>query len=588
MTAATTTLNPGAGGDKMLTDTLTTVDGAGAPTDARAQVMKVAYGAASAATMVTNDTPLPAVVRGTNGVEAGVTQYGYLRVTQEPSSLFSEQFDSLDTTHRWTTKLATGTAAVANGVLAISSSTTASAYGGLSTQVTFSPNGLNFLALGCTLIIPTWTQANTKRFWGWGSVPTTPTTAIPVTNGAGFEIDDAGNLLAVVYESTVRTQAINLNTVRPANGVPFYSAIARRADRIDFFINSTLDAIATVLIPTLDISTLPAYLIAVNAASAPAAAATMNVTAFGIADTGQNSQSVKDPINPFWQANVTKPSTAVAATQSALAVALHPSSPLNGQSATGVAVAGNPVRIAGSDGTNTRNLLTDTSGFMLAPLPLPQIVADVASAALTTTTTTAAATPSHGLAYRVVIPVTAVTGTTPTLDVGVEESDDSGTNWLRVYDFPRITATGIYRSPTLQLRGNRVRYVQTVGGTTPSFTRAVQRLQSSGPVRQISQIVDRTITLTTLSSNTPSLNVQGCTNAQLVVSIGAATTPPTLQLQGSDDNGASWYAVGATLAAVASSTVQLTVNNVNSQLLRATVTAAGNTVTPGYVLVKGF
>jgi len=66
------------------------------------------------------------------------------------------------------------------------------------------------------------------------------------------------------------------------------------------------------------------------------------------------------------------------------------------------------------------------------------------------------------------------------------------------------------------------------------------------------------------------------------------TTPPTLQLQGSDDNGATWYAVGATLAAIASSTVQLTVNNVNSQLLRANVTAAGTTVTPNYVLIKGF
>lgn len=302
-------------------------------------------------TMATKDgagvhTPFH-IVRGSNGVEAGVTTYGYFRVTQEPSSLFTEPFDTLDTTNRWTTKLATGTAAVSAGVLSISSSTTASAYGGLSTQATFTPNGLNFIALGCTLIIPTWTQANTKRFWGWGSVPATPTTAIPVTNGCGFEIDDTGNFLAVVYESTVRTQAININTAKPADGVPFYTAIARRADRIDYYINNTLVPVATVLIPTLDVSTLPAYLIAVNAASAPAAAATMNVTAFGIADTGQNSQSIKDPTNPFWQAAVTKPSTAVTAAQSALAVALHPSSNLNGQSAHDAVLAGAPVRTAG-------------------------------------------------------------------------------------------------------------------------------------------------------------------------------------------------------------------------------------------------
>jgi hypothetical protein len=323
------------------------------------------------------------IIQGSNGVEAGVTQYGYLRVTQEPSSLFSEQFDSLDTTNRWTTKLATGTAAVANGVLAISSSTTASAYGGLSTQPTFAPNGLNFIALGCTLIIPTWTQANTKRFWGWGSVPTTPTTAIPVTNGAGFEIDESGNLLAVAYEGTVRTQSINLNAFKPADNVPFYTAIARRADRIDYYINSTLDAVATVLIPTLDVSTLPAYMIAVNGATAPAAAATMNITAFGIADTGQNAQSIKDPTNPFWQATVTKPSTAVAATQSALAVALHPSSFLNGQSAHDAVIAGNPVRLAGRALSaayttvatgDTADLMTTLQGVLtVRPYTIPEL-----------------------------------------------------------------------------------------------------------------------------------------------------------------------------------------------------------------------
>jgi hypothetical protein len=328
---------------------------------------------------------------GTNGAEAGVTTYGYLRVTNEPSSWFTEPFDTLDTTNRWTTKLATGTAAVSNGVLAISSSTTASAYGGLSTQPTFTPNGLNFVALGCTLIIPTWTQANTKRFWGWGSVPATPTTAIPVTNGAGFEIDDAGNFLAVVYETNVRTQAININPSKVPDGQPFYTAIARRADRIDFYVNDTLIPAATVLIPTLDVSTLPAYLIAVNGAVAPAAAATMNVTAFGVADTGQNAQSIKDPTNPFWQAAVTKPSTAVTAAQSALAVAIHPTSVLNGQSAHDAVIAGAPVRVAGRALSaayatvatgDTADLMTTLQGVLTTrPYTIPELEWSYASAA---------------------------------------------------------------------------------------------------------------------------------------------------------------------------------------------------------------
>jgi len=275
--------------------------------------------------------------------------------------------------------------------LAISSSTTAAAYGGLSTQPTFAPNGLNFIALGCTLIIPTWTQANTKRFWGWGSVPVTPTTAIPVTNGCGFEIDDAGNFLAVVYESTVRTQAININSKKVADNFPFYTAIARRADRIDFYVNDTLTPAATILIPTLDVSTLPAYLIAVNGAVAPAAAATMNITAFGIADTGQNAQSIKDPTNPFWAAAVTKPSTAVTAAQSALAVALHPTSNLNGQSAHDAVIAGAPVRLAGRALSaayatvatgDTADLMTTLQGVLTTrPYTIPELEWSYASAA---------------------------------------------------------------------------------------------------------------------------------------------------------------------------------------------------------------
>jgi hypothetical protein len=330
-------------------------------------------------------------VVGTNGTEAGVTTYGYLRTTNEPSSWFTEPFDTLDTTNRWTTKLATGTAAVASGVLAISSSTTASAYGGLSTQPTFTPNGLNFVALGCTLIIPTWTQANTKRFWGWGSVPTTPTTAVPVTNGCGFEIDDAGNFLAVVYETNVRTRAIDINAKKVADGFPFYTAIARRADRIDYYVNDTLTPAATILIPTLDVSTLPAYLIAVNAASAPAAAATMQVTAFGIADTGQNAQSIKDPTNPFWAAAVTKPSTAVTAAQSALAVAIHPTSVLNGQSAHDAVIAGAPVRLAGRALSaayatvatgDTADLMTTLQGVLTTrPYTIPELEWSYAAAA---------------------------------------------------------------------------------------------------------------------------------------------------------------------------------------------------------------
>jgi hypothetical protein len=237
--------------------------------------------------------------------------------------------------------------------------------------------------------------------------------------------------------------------------------------------------------------------------------------------------------------------------------------------------------------SGTVTTVTTVAAVTAANLNFPGIIADVASAALTSTTTTSAFTPTFGTCYSVNIPVTAISGT-PTLDVSIEESDDSGTNWFKVYDFPRITATGMYRSPVMRLAGNRVRYVQTVGGGSPSVTRSINRLQASTNNEAVRQLIDRSIVLTTLNSTTPSLDTRDCGNrAQLVINVGAiTTTAPQIQLEGSDDNGASWYSIGAPLTAVASSTVQQTVVDINAALMRARVSTAGVGVTAGYVMIK--
>lgn len=251
-----------------------------------------------------------------------------------------------------------------------------------------------------------------------------------------------------------------------------------------------------------------------------------------------------------------------------------------------VVLQGGTTAVSGS--LTTVTTVTTVGTVTSANLAIPNNIADVASAALTTTTTVAAITPSAGISYSVVIPVTVVTGTLPTLDVSIEESDDAGTNWYKVYDFPRITAVGIYRSPVISLTGNRVRYVQTVGGTTPSFTRAVNRLQSNYPSLPTRQLIDRSLVLTTLNSTTPVLNTQDCGNrAQLIVNVGAiTTTAPALQIEGSDDGGITWYSIGAPLTAVASSTVQLTEKDINAAQMRVRVSTAGVGVTAGSVTLK--
>lgn len=243
----------------------------------------------------------------------------------------------------------------------------------------------------------------------------------------------------------------------------------------------------------------------------------------------------------------------------------------------------NPTSSTVTQGTRA----TVGSGWYVEPDNL--LVADIASAAITSTTTSSAVTPTPvGGAAEFNFQVTAVSGTSPTLDVAVEESDDSGTNWERIYEFPRVTTNGTYRSPRIPLRGNRIRYVRTLTGTTPSFTMVLNRITHQmvdPPV--VRQIVDRTVVLTTGNSVTPSLNTNGANNVQLVLNVGAiTTTAPQVQLEGSDDNGATWYVIGAPLVAVASSTVQLTVLNIQADRVRGRVSTAGVGVTAGFTLIK--
>jgi hypothetical protein len=233
--------------------------------------------------------------------------------------------------------------------------------------------------------------------------------------------------------------------------------------------------------------------------------------------------------------------------------------------------------------------VTTVSAVTSANLGIPGTIADGNLVAITTTTTVAAITPTFGTSYQVNIPVTAVAGTNPTMDVTIEESDDAGTNWFKVYDFPRITATGIYRSPVIPLTGNRVRYVQTIGGTgSPSFTRAINRLQSSATTLPVRQLIDRAINVNSGNPSTASLITADCGNRlQLVVNMGAiTTTAPAFQLQGSDDGGIGWYNIGSPLTGVASSTVQQTVLDINAALTRVNVSTTGSGATLNSLTIK--
>lgn len=83
---------------------------------------------------------------------------------------------------------------------------------------------------------------------------------------------------------------------------------------------------------------------------------------------------------------------------------------------------------------------------------------------------TQAYTNSQGHEYAAHLNVGTVTGTSPTLDVKVQESDASGSGYADISGatFAQKTAAG---TETIYFRSNKryVRVVATIGGTSPSF-----------------------------------------------------------------------------------------------------------------------
>lgn len=104
---------------------------------------------------------------------------------------------------------------------------------------------------------------------------------------------------------------------------------------------------------------------------------------------------------------------------------------------------------------------------------------DVVSSAARTTTGTSSAIvlADMGRSMNLAVETTAASGTTPTLDLTIEWSDDGGTTWF-VTDtsdaFTQITGTGNgLRVKQFLIKAATYRIRWTVAGTTPSFTFAI-------------------------------------------------------------------------------------------------------------------
>ena len=211
-------------------------------------------------------------------------------------------------------------------------------------------------------------------------------------------------------------------------------------------------------------------------------------------------------------------------------------------------------------------------------------VTDIVSAALTTTATSAGVAATNVQSAAFAVSITAVTGTNPTLDVVIQCSVNT-TTWHDIYHFERATANTTLITPNLELPCAQIRYVRTVGGTTPSFTMSLTRWSKNINGDEHKNFFDRTIVANTLNSATPSFWVEGTDAITAIVSSAAATTAASFQMEVSAD-GTNWATIGTAVASVANTTTIVFNAPVVTKFARVRVSAAGSGQTLNYVSVQ--
>jgi hypothetical protein len=259
------------------------------------------------------------------GVLATSGPDGSINVSPGVSSLMYEAFDGT-LANQWTTG---GTAfpAQANGQLTFNASTTASATSYITSINPLGHNAVSYMQAGWVVQVDTAAAlTNSTRWWGYGQNQTTPTSAAPVLNGVVFMLDaTAGAFLAAIYSAGTRTQTVTLT--KPTDGTYHRYQIYFRTSRA-YFLQDGI-TVATITYPNPAVSN-NLFLIAgqANAGTAPTAAPTLVASVASAADGADNNGTISDATYPSVRATVKKANTAVAATDTALAVGLHPTTQL--------------------------------------------------------------------------------------------------------------------------------------------------------------------------------------------------------------------------------------------------------------------
>lgn len=302
------------------------------------QLVKVEFGVAGNATVVSPSNPLPVNQLTVGNTSVNAFPAGFQRTTDEPRQTFYDPFDSnfLDTLVRWQQPVTGGggdAVAVASGSLTVGSGTTANGYAYLNSRPSFVPTIPAWLGVSFAISIENAVGNNAVRFWGFGTVVGTPTSTNPLGpggNGIGFELDTSGVLQAVVYSNGTRTAVASLASFQPSDASLHRYILYARTDRIYWYVDGlgSTQLAATSSFQSPQVQTQPVLMLSVAHSSGPAASRVITCAGLAVWDTGKNTTRLGDGLYSWLTQSVKDSYTAAAAADKAAVVALSPNTPL--------------------------------------------------------------------------------------------------------------------------------------------------------------------------------------------------------------------------------------------------------------------
>lgn len=272
---------------------------------------------------------------------------------------------------------------------------------------------------------------------------------------------------------------------------------------------------------------------------------TSNVTQFGSNNviTGTGTSGVGIP-----RVTVSNDSN-VLATQSGTWTVQQGTPPWSvvGNVASAASDSGNPVKVGGifhsatqtfSDG-NRSDLQLNSHGIVFSDVTSTDV-----TGTFTSTGTTSAIDGSGYGTISFTADVSAASGTTPTLDIELQESQDGSADWASSMGVNRFTATGSQFVPALKLSARYYRFQYTIGGSTPSFTFTVKttlKTQSATIRKEFYKFND--LVMTTANNFSTTVNLAGCSFWDAMLVRGAGGAGVAIAAQFSND-GTNWVTSG--------------------------------------------